>query len=127
MKTHAPNEMNRSSLIFSEALFDGYAGISFWILNGRGKQVLRVNPAPRFVVAGLNESGSGIRRKALKTNEFLFEWKTSVAVSALGETGRLSETPVLKFMNILFSRNRENGKNVKIGLPFTENSLFTTT
>jgi hypothetical protein len=63
----------------------------------------------------------------LRMNEFLFEWKTSVAVSPLGETERLSEIPVRKLMKSLFSRNRENGKNVKIGLSFTKTNLFTTT
>ena len=63
----------------------------------------------------------------LGINEFLFELKTSIAVSPLGETQHLSEIPVRKLMKSLLSRNRENGKNVKIGLPFTKNRLFTTT
>jgi hypothetical protein len=63
----------------------------------------------------------------LGINEFLFELKTSMAVSPLGETQHLSEIPVRKLMKSLFSRNRENGKTVKIGLPFTRNRLFTTT
>ena len=60
-------------------------------------------------------------------NEFLFELKTSVAVSPLGEAERLSEIPISKLMKSLFSRNRENGENVKIELPFTKTILFTTT
>ena len=39
----------------------------------------------------------------------------------------LSEIPIRKPMRLVFSRNRENRKNVKIELPFTENSVFTTT
>jgi hypothetical protein len=63
----------------------------------------------------------------LRMNELLVEWKTSVAVSPLGETERLSEIPVRKLMESLFSRNRESGEIVKNGLSFTKNRLFTTT
>jgi len=44
----------------------------------------------------------------LRMNEFLFDLKTSVAVSSLGETGRLSEIPIRKLIKSLFSRKREN-------------------
>jgi hypothetical protein len=60
-------------------------------------------------------------------NEFLFDWKTSVEVSPLGETERLSEILTHKLMKSSFSRYRENVEYVKIGLSFTKNSLFTAT
>jgi endonuclease I len=50
-----------------------------------------------------------------------------VIQSPLAYTQRLSEIPISKLMKSLFSRNRENGLNVKIELPFTKTSLFTTT
>jgi hypothetical protein len=50
-----------------------------------------------------------------------------VIQSPLAYTQRLSEIPISKLMKSLFSRNRENGVNVKIELPFTKTSLFTTT
>jgi hypothetical protein len=47
------------------------------------------------------------RCNRLRMNEFLFEWKTSVAVSPVGETGRFSEIPVHKLIIIT---NRRTGK-----------------
>lgn len=51
-----------------------------WVLNeqGRRERVSRLRLAPRFVVAGLNERGSGVVRKTWTDNEISFEWKMSV-------------------------------------------------
>jgi hypothetical protein len=49
----------------------------------------------------------------LRMNEFFFEWKTSVAISPLGETGCFSEMPVHKFMIPMFSRLLESAYIVK--------------
>jgi hypothetical protein len=107
----------------------GFARTSFWILNGRGREeeTPQLRLASRLGVPGLLERSSGTIRKSLTSSEFLFEWKTSVEISPLGETERLSEIPVHKLMKSWFSCNRENSGNVKIGLLFTKNSLFTTT
>ena len=117
----------------------------FWILNGRGRRPTAPRLNPFHLALRRVESNreidklrwpSGLvlfapepdrQRNRLGINEFLFELKTSEADSPLGETQRLSEIPVRKLMKSLLSRNRENGKSVKIGLSFTENSLFTTT
>ena len=63
----------------------------------------------------------------LKIKEFFFKWKTSEAVSPLGETGHSNKIHSCKSMQAVFSRSRENDKNVKMRLSFTKNIVFTTT
>jgi hypothetical protein len=103
----------------------GILNVEFWILNGRGRRqaVPRLNPFHLVLsmaevdreIDKLRCPASGVlfalkpdpQCKRLIMNEFLFEWKTSVAVSPVGETGRFSEIPVHKLIIIT---NRRTGK-----------------